>query len=85
MSEVASEQDLRNTHLSDEALHRRLTAVWSTPPGVWGALITVDHKVIGRRYIATAFLFLFLGGTCSGCHAPSARPSGKQSDWARYI
>ena len=30
--------------------------------GFWGALATVDHKIIGRRYIATAFAFLFLGG-----------------------
>jgi cytochrome c oxidase subunit I+III len=27
-----------------------------------GALMTVDHKVVGRRYIVTAFAFLFLGG-----------------------
>ena len=27
-----------------------------------GALATVDHKIIGRRYIVTAFVFLALGG-----------------------
>jgi len=28
----------------------------------WGILATVDHKRIGRRYIATAFIFLAMGG-----------------------
>ena len=39
---------------------------WRKPggrrPGFWGALATVDHKIIGRRYIFTAFVFLALGG-----------------------
>ncbi|WP_245318247.1 MULTISPECIES: cytochrome c oxidase subunit I [unclassified Mesorhizobium] len=43
-------------------LDRRLAATWSTLPGLWGALSTVDHKIIGRRYIVTAFVFLALGG-----------------------
>jgi hypothetical protein len=30
--------------------------------GIVGALSTVDHKIIGRRYIVTAFVFLALGG-----------------------
>ena len=30
--------------------------------GVWARCATVDHKIIGRRYIATAFIFLALGG-----------------------
>ncbi|MBX5153671.1 cytochrome c oxidase subunit I [Rhizobium lentis] len=42
-----------------EAFLRR---TWSTPPGLLAALSTVDHKIIGRRYIATAFVFLILGG-----------------------
>ncbi|WP_245525050.1 cytochrome c oxidase subunit I [Mesorhizobium sp. M8A.F.Ca.ET.165.01.1.1] len=46
-------------------LHRRLTAIWSTPSGLWGALSTVDHKIIGRRYVTTAFVFLALGGVLS--------------------
>jgi cytochrome c oxidase subunit I len=40
----------------------RLTATWRTPAGIWGAIATVDHKIIGRRYIFTAFVFLVLGG-----------------------
>nr|WP_256476105.1 cytochrome c oxidase subunit I [Siccirubricoccus soli] len=39
-----------------------LASVWSARPGLLGWFTTVDHKAIGRRYIATAFLFLALGG-----------------------
>jgi cytochrome c oxidase subunit I len=59
---AASPGDLRDTHLDDAELARRLAKVWGTAPGIWGTLTTVDHKIIGRRYITTAFLFLFLGG-----------------------
>src|SRR4051812_46703060 len=48
--------------LAPETLVRRLSATWGTPPGLVGWLGTVDHKLIGRRYIATAFFFLLLGG-----------------------
>ncbi|HEX8271487.1 MAG TPA: cytochrome c oxidase subunit I [Longimicrobiaceae bacterium] len=41
-----------------EALRR----TWETPPGWRGFFATVDHKVIGRRYLVTAFVFLLLGG-----------------------
>lgn len=40
----------------------RLMATWRTPAGFWNAIATVDHKIIGRRYIFTAFVFLALGG-----------------------
>ncbi|MFL5285527.1 MAG: cytochrome c oxidase subunit I, partial [Rhodopila sp.] len=43
-------------------LPAQLQAIWGTPRGFWGRLATVDHKIIGRRYIATAFVFLALGG-----------------------
>jgi cytochrome c oxidase subunit 1 len=46
-------------------LKRALASTWSAPPGLWDVLSTVDHKVIGRRYIATAFVFLALGGMLS--------------------
>ncbi len=55
-------EDLRDTALDETELDRRLAATWSTPGGLWGALSTVDHKIIGRRYIVTAFVFLALGG-----------------------
>jgi cytochrome c oxidase subunit 1/cytochrome c oxidase subunit I+III len=40
----------------------RLKSIWETAPGLFGTLGTVDHKVIGIRYIVTAFVFLLMGG-----------------------
>jgi cytochrome c oxidase subunit 1 len=62
MKGATADQDLRDTALETLELERRLTSTWSTPVGLWGALATVDHKIIGRRYIITAFVFLALGG-----------------------
>jgi cytochrome c oxidase subunit I len=61
----SKDDGLRDTALSDKDLTRALASTWSAQPGLWGALSTVDHKVIGRRYIATAFVFLALGGVLS--------------------
>src|SRR6201747_1499893 len=57
--------DLRDTDLDRPALEAALEETWKTPSGFWGALATVDHKIIGRRYIFTAFVFLALGGVLS--------------------
>src|ERR1700710_2918401 len=54
--------DLRDTDLDRPALEAALPETWQTPAGFWGALATVHHKIIGRRYIFTAFAFLALGG-----------------------
>jgi cytochrome c oxidase subunit I len=54
--------DLHDSDLDGPALGARLSKTWGTPRGFIGALSSVDHKVVGRRYIATAFIFLFLGG-----------------------
>jgi cytochrome c oxidase subunit I len=40
----------------------RLEAVWESPHSLWGILATVDHKKVGIRYLATAVIFLLLGG-----------------------
>jgi cytochrome c oxidase subunit I len=40
----------------------RLLTLWETKPGLKGILGTTDHKVIGIRYIVTAFVFLAFGG-----------------------
>ncbi len=48
--------------MSSAAVQQRLTEIWETPKTTWGWLSTVDHKEIGKRYLATAFLFLILGG-----------------------
>jgi cytochrome c oxidase subunit I+III len=58
----ASPRPPTDLDLSDETIDLKLDHIWKTPAGVWGALSTVDHKIIGRRYIATAFVFLLLGG-----------------------
>ena len=59
---AALADDRRDTDIDDGLIKRRLAHTWRTRPGFWGALATVDHKVIGRRYIVTAFVFLILGG-----------------------
>jgi cytochrome c oxidase subunit I+III len=46
----------------DRAPDAQLATIWGTKPGLIGWLSTVDHKMIGRRYIVTAFFFLLLGG-----------------------
>jgi cytochrome c oxidase subunit I len=43
-------------------LGERLTRIWETAPGLYGVLATVDHKIIGRRYLVTSMVFLLLGG-----------------------
>ena len=43
-------------------IQRRLTDIWSEPPGLKGWLSTTDHKKIGKLYLVTAFAFLLLGG-----------------------
>jgi cytochrome c oxidase subunit I+III len=57
--------DMRDNGLDDETLDRVLAHTWRTEPGILGWLSTVDHKVIGHRYIVTAFVFLCLGGLSS--------------------
>jgi cytochrome c oxidase subunit I+III len=65
MNEADTKRDLRDHDLDRAALEAALEKTWSTPSGLWGALATVDHKIIGRRYIFTAFVFLVLGGVLS--------------------
>jgi cytochrome c oxidase subunit I+III len=62
MSSLAAPHNPRDTGLTDAALHAALAPLWTTPHGLIGWLSAVDHKAIGRRYIATAFVFLALGG-----------------------
>jgi cytochrome c oxidase subunit I len=55
-------ESVRDTDLSLPELERQLDLVWGTPKGLWGWLTTVDHKLIGKRYVITALVFLVLGG-----------------------
>jgi cytochrome c oxidase subunit I+III len=57
-----TKRDSRDSELERPALVAALAETWKTPSGFWGSLATVDHKIIGRRYIFTAFVFLALGG-----------------------
>ena len=62
MSMAAEPNELRDDVLNGLQLSSQLERVWRTPSGWLGALMSVDHKVVGRRYIVTAFVFLLLGG-----------------------
>jgi cytochrome c oxidase subunit 1 len=46
----------------DALLEAQLATTWAAAPGLWDVLSAVDHKIIGRRFIVTAFVFLLLGG-----------------------
>src|SRR3954451_10021893 len=46
----------------DSPASARLEHLWASEPGIKGWLSTVDHKELGKRYLATAFIFLILGG-----------------------
>jgi cytochrome c oxidase subunit I len=46
----------------DASIAPRLDRIWATRRGLLGALSSVDHKTIGKRYLVTAFLFLLIGG-----------------------
>src|SRR5947209_2174892 len=59
---AATGEDVRDTHLDEAELHARLTRTWATGASLIDRLSSVDHKVVGRRYILTAFVFLCLGG-----------------------
>ncbi|WP_448031357.1 cytochrome c oxidase subunit I [Bradyrhizobium liaoningense] len=62
MNRPATAPDARDIDIERTQLTGALAETWKTPSGFWGALATVDHKIIGRRYIFTAFVFLALGG-----------------------
>ena len=62
-ADIAPEQHgVRDSEVDGEDLRRWLARTWTTPGGLVGALSSVDHKVIARRYLVTAFIFLCLGG-----------------------
>src|SRR5579871_6402930 len=44
------------------AVEARLERLWETPNTLWGRLTTVDHKIIAKRYLVTAMIFLIAGG-----------------------
>jgi cytochrome c oxidase subunit I+III len=62
MTVAATRPGTSDTELERPQLEAGLAETWKTPSGFWGAVATVDHKIIGKRYIFTAFVFLALGG-----------------------
>src|SRR3954452_1011476 len=54
--------EVLDTNLGDSELHARLSRTWATGASWLDRLSSVDHKIVGRRYIITAFVFLCLGG-----------------------
>src|SRR4051812_7850775 len=62
---IDTDRGPRDTGQPIEEVRARLSRTWGSSGGVWGWLTTVDHKIIGRRYIITAFVFLLLGGVLS--------------------
>jgi cytochrome c oxidase subunit 1 len=44
------------------ALDAQLTRTWGTGSGFWERLATVDHKIVGKRYLITGFVFFVLAG-----------------------
>src|SRR3954463_3058329 len=80
MAEALERNDggLRDTALADAELRLGLARTWGAARGLIGSLSTVDHKIIGRRYIVTAFVFLFLGGISAALmRMQLARPENK--------
>lgn len=59
---IETRDERRDTDVPAAQVPGLLDRVWRTPPGLLGWLGTVDHKMVGRRYLVTAFAFLFLGG-----------------------
>jgi cytochrome c oxidase subunit I+III len=74
-----------DTEMNRPALEAALAEIWKTPKGIWAALATVDHKIIGRRYIITAFVFLAFGGVLAILmRAQLAQPEGRVLGPDRY-
>ena len=85
MSENVARSHTRDTELARPRVGAALEDTWATPAGLWGALSTVDHKIIGRRYIFTAFVFLTLGGVLAALmRLQLARPEARLIGPDRY-
>src|SRR5215218_2719369 len=77
-SGTAGRSDVRDTDLGAVELHARLFRTWQTGSSLMARLSSVDHKVIGRRYIITAFVFLCLGGlSAAAMRMQLAQPEAK--------
>ncbi len=50
--------------ISPVRLHKELERIWMTPPG-WGRLSSVNHTVLGKRFMVVALTFFAIGGFLS--------------------
>ncbi len=48
--------------MNDAALHERLSRIWAPPPGMLGFFTAVNHRVVGLRFMVTAFVFFLFAG-----------------------
>lgn len=55
---------MSQSNLSPIRLHRALNEIWGTPPGL-GRLSSVNHTVLGRRFMVVALIFFAIGGLLS--------------------
>jgi cytochrome c oxidase subunit I len=70
---------------AEGALHAQLEATWGAGTGLWARLTTVDHKVVGRRYLVTGFVFFVLAGILAlMMRAQLARPDSGLISADRY-
>jgi cytochrome c oxidase subunit I+III len=46
----------------ERSLHEHLSDVWAPPGGVLGFFTAVNHRVVGLRFMVTAFAFFLLAG-----------------------
>jgi cytochrome c oxidase subunit I+III len=61
--------------LLDAEGRAKMERTWAPRRGVWGWITSVDHKSVGTRYVATAFVFFLLGGIeAAVMRAQLARP-----------
>ena len=58
--------------------HEKLLRIWETPPGLFGVFATVDHKKIGKRYLATAFALPVAGRAGGGASCGRSSPAPDQ-------
>ena len=57
-----STAEIVSARASDLERHARLSEAWGEPPGFLGWFRVTNHKIIGKRFIVTAFIFFLLGG-----------------------
>jgi cytochrome c oxidase subunit I+III len=46
----------------ERSLGEHLSSVWAPPPGALGFFTAVNHRVVGLRFMVTAFVFFLLAG-----------------------